>query len=268
MLRCRALALRSYYPLCTLHRFHVSYNHCRSERAIAMNEGEKTAGRSTQDESSRMHYGDMNSEREKYRLLESEIRDSGEKFRLVFEFAFDGISIFEEHPDSKQRKLVECNEQYARMAGRSREELLRIGNTESLAKPLSQDNSQSIEETVSFRGSFRWLRPDGKDNIIEYTAVPVVLQGKKYTIGIDRDVTEQRRLEAEREKLISELQQAVLDINMLSGLVPICASCKKIRDDHGYWTQIEQYIQEHSSAKFSHGICPDCTRKYFPDTPG
>ncbi|HAL56376.1 MAG TPA: hypothetical protein DCP63_07870 [Bacteroidetes bacterium] len=197
--------------------------------------------------------------------MQEAVRESVEKFRLVFENAYDGISLFEEADDPGKRRLVECNARYAEMAGRSREELLRIGTTEGMAKSLSEDNTTSIEQVVTFRGSFTWFRPDGKDNIIEYTAVPIKLQGKTYTIGIDRDVTERRRAEAEREKLIDELQQAIVDIKTLSGLVPICSNCKKIRDDHGFWTNLEKYIQERTPAHFSHGICPDCAKKLYPD---
>ena len=74
-----------------------------------------------------------------------------------------------------------------------------------------------------------------------------------------------KKVEAEREDLIGELSQALVQINSLQGLLPICASCKKIRDDKGYWNQLEEYIQEHSEAEFSHGICPDCARKLYPD---
>ena len=72
-------------------------------------------------------------------------------------------------------------------------------------------------------------------------------------------------METEREKLVVELKTALADVKMLSGLIPICASCKKIRDDHGYWQQVESYIQKHSEAKFTHGLCPDCMIKFYPD---
>ena len=68
-----------------------------------------------------------------------------------------------------------------------------------------------------------------------------------------------------REKLIINLQKALKDVKTLKGLLPICASCKKIRDDMGYWNQIESYIQQHSDAEFSHGICPECVKKLYPD---
>jgi hypothetical protein len=68
-----------------------------------------------------------------------------------------------------------------------------------------------------------------------------------------------------RNDLILELQKASQEIKTLQGILPICASCKKIRDDQGYWKQIESYIREHSGAEFSHGLCPDCAKKLYPD---
>jgi CheY-like chemotaxis protein len=73
------------------------------------------------------------------------------------------------------------------------------------------------------------------------------------------------KLESEREALIKELQDAMAKIKTLSGLIPICAWCKKVRDDKGYWQNVEQYIKEHSQADFTHGMCPDCQKKYFPE---
>ena len=67
-----------------------------------------------------------------------------------------------------------------------------------------------------------------------------------------------------QEKLIKELKSALDEIDTLSGLLPICSHCKKIRDDSGYWQGVEQYIAARSDAQFSHGICPDCMREYYP----
>ncbi|MCB2148396.1 MAG: response regulator [Deltaproteobacteria bacterium] len=85
------------------------------------------------------------------------------------------------------------------------------------------------------------------------------------TQGIAKDITERKRAEAEREKLIKELKNALADVKTLSGLIPICASCKKIRDDKGYWNQIETYIRDNSDAQFTHGICPKCAQKLYGD---
>ncbi len=84
-------------------------------------------------------------------------------------------------------------------------------------------------------------------------------------IGVARDITKRVHLEEEREKLIAELKQALSSIKRLKGLLPICSSCKKVRDDKGYWNQIEAYVSEHSDAEFSHGICPDCAQRLYPE---
>lgn len=79
------------------------------------------------------------------------------------------------------------------------------------------------------------------------------------------EIEERKRTEAEKEQLIVQLQKAMQDVKVLSGFLPICAACKKIRDDTGYWRQIEEYISKHSNALFSHGICPDCSKKLYPE---
>lgn len=77
---------------------------------------------------------------------------------------------------------------------------------------------------------------------------------------------EKRRLiEEEREHLIEDLKKAIAEVKTLRGFLPICASCKKIRDDHGSWQQMEAYIREHTGAEFSHGICPDCMAELYPE---
>jgi hypothetical protein len=81
-------------------------------------------------------------------------------------------------------------------------------------------------------------------------------------------IRERQRAEAERERLIVELQDALAKVKTPRGLIPICASCKKIRDDQGYWTQLETYLAKHSDTKFSHSLCLDCVRKLCPDLSG
>jgi len=80
-----------------------------------------------------------------------------------------------------------------------------------------------------------------------------------------RNVLKRRKAESEKEKLIAELEKALSNVKQLSGLLPICAHCKKIRDDQGYWNQLESYIGDHSEAEFSHSICQECARKLYPD---
>lgn len=73
------------------------------------------------------------------------------------------------------------------------------------------------------------------------------------------------RINMQRKKIVAELASALMDVKTLSGLLPICSSCKKIRDDSGYWSQIEQYLEEHSDAEFTHSLCPDCAKRLYPD---
>ena len=80
-----------------------------------------------------------------------------------------------------------------------------------------------------------------------------------------RDITERREAEQERERLLNDIQSALARVKALSGMLPICAGCKNIRDERGQWQELETYIAAHSEAEFSHGLCPQCVRQYYPE---
>ena len=82
------------------------------------------------------------------------------------------------------------------------------------------------------------------------------------------DITERKRMEEQLRHSITALERALHEVKTLSGLLPICAGCKKIRDDQGYWREVEQYLQQHTHAEFSHGLCPDCMRRLYPEYAG
>ena len=110
------------------------------------------------------------------------------------------------------------------------------------------------------------VRKDGSPISVSITVSPV-----KGTDGqvigassIARDITERKQEEAERLQLIRELTNALQHVKTLSGLLPICSCCKKIRDDQGYWQSVEVYVRNHSDAEFSHSICPDCLAREYP----
>lgn len=84
-------------------------------------------------------------------------------------------------------------------------------------------------------------------------------------IVLEKEIEQRKQVEEEREKLINDLRKALAEVKTLSGLLPICSACKKIRDDKGYWNQIEVYIQDRSEADFSHSICPGCAKELYPD---
>jgi PAS domain S-box-containing protein len=108
---------------------------------------------------------------------------------------------------------------------------------------------------------------DGQINWTWTTKVPLRDDSGQIVglVGISRGINDLMNAQKARDKLITELQTALADVKTLSGLVPICANCKKIRDDKGFWMQVESYIQRHSQAHFSHGICPDCMKKLYPE---
>ena len=93
----------------------------------------------------------------------------------------------------------------------------------------------------------------------------MVRKERKQKAGLIDYIAALKQAEEERERLIGELQEALASIKTLSGLLPICYSCKQIRDDKGYWNQIEAYIGKHTEAEFTHGICPACAKALYPD---
>jgi PAS domain S-box-containing protein len=145
------------------------------------------------------------------RQAQQDLQASEEKLRLIFEHAFDGISIYEELPETGSRRLLDCNDRYAEMAGRSKEELLSIGNTSVLQCKVSRKFSRAEnllirQQKVRYRGLFSWVRPDGKENIIEYSAAPIDADGRPLTIGIDRDITDHIRSQEEAQRRAAHLE--------------------------------------------------------------
>lgn len=121
----------------------------------------------------------------------------------------------------------------------------------------SRKGQQEIHETVG-------LRRDGTEIAIEFQSM-FVLDHRGRPVGarvMFRDISERKAAEREREALVQELQDALASVRTLEGLLPICAWCRKVRDDRGYWSELEAYIHRHSDARFSHGICPQCLENF------
>jgi len=120
-----------------------------------------------------------------------------------------------------------------------------------------EGEARSFEVRVEFDGNERWLRAH-----IE----PLRDPGQTIigAVGVALDITGLVRAETEREHLIDELQRAADRVKTLTGLIPICAHCKSMRDDRGYWQHVEAFLRDHSDAELSHGICPECAEKLLP----
>jgi len=127
------------------------------------------------------------------------------------------------------------------------------------------DTNQELRILVDLE--HRIVRRDGEvRHILNRSRIIKDADGRLIQLsGANQDITERKEAELEKEKLILELKKSLAEIKTLSGLLPICAWCKKIRDDTGYWQQLESYIGKHSGAEFSHSICPECMKEKFPD---
>lgn len=196
--------------------------------------------------------------------VEAALRESEEKYRILFNNEIYAICIF----DLETLKLLDVNEAYTRLYGYSRAELL-AGMTIHDITVEHQASDAATDQAVQGGTILIPLRyhrkKDGTVFPVEIVGGPYMWQGRRVMFGLAHDITYRQQAEAERERLIGELQTALVEVKQLSGLLPICSSCKKIRDDQGYWQQVEVYIQEHSEAEFSHGICPDCMKKLYPE---
>jgi PAS domain S-box-containing protein len=191
---------------------------------------------------------------------EKALQLSEERYRQLSDVTFEGI-VFHEGG-----KVLEANQQFCSMSGYELHELLGRQVLPLVIAPECRDFvRQQIESGYQEPYETTGLRKDGTKFPIEILARSKEFKGRTVRAVAIRDISERKRAEEERERLLLELQQALAEVKTLSGLLPICASCKKIRDDSGYWQQIEMYIRDHSEAEFTHGLCHDCAAKLYPD---
>jgi PAS domain-containing protein len=157
--------------------------------------------------------------------------------------------------------IAECNDAYARMHG-----LAKAADAMGarLADVLLRSTPPAAELARQFVLSLE--EPGGESRCVAGSFTGVVENGLLVRAwGVQRDITERKRAAMERERLITELRHALAEVKTLSGLLPICANCKKIRDDKGYWTQVDAYFKRRADISFSHGICPECLRTLYPE---
>lgn len=106
---------------------------------------------------------------------------------------------------------------------------------------------------------------NGETREVEVYSNPVKIEGHRVLFSVIHDISEKKKREREKDELIQKLEKALYEIKALKEILPICSSCKKIRDDEGYWNQLETYIRDHYEVEFSHSMCPECTKKNYPD---
>jgi PAS domain S-box-containing protein len=202
--------------------------------------------------------------------IERKLKESELRYRTVSELTSDFAYCARVEVDGSLATEW-ITDAYTRITGYAPSETAG-GNWDSLVHaddlPLALQHLETVIAGHTDVGEFRIIRKDGEVRWLRNHARPVLDEDKGRVVRIyaaAQDVTERLRARQERERLIVELQEALARVKKLSGLLPICASCKKIRDDKGYWTAVETYILQRSDAEFSHGICPDCARTLYPD---
>jgi hemerythrin-like metal-binding protein/PAS domain S-box-containing protein len=197
------------------------------------------------------------------------VRNSEARFRSLFYDAPVGHALNR----LSDGWFLAVNETFATITGHTIDELNALSYWDLTPREYAAQEALQLEslKTTGSYGPYEkeYIHKDG-------LRIPVVLNGSLVTdpdgtaliLSVVSDITGRKRGEKEREDLIRGLQQALEEVKTLGGLLPICSSCKKIRDDHGYWNQLEAYISEHTEAEFSHGICPECAGRYFPGMGG
>lgn len=201
--------------------------------------------------------------------METALRQSEEKYRTVADFTYD----WEEWIGPEGHYLYvspacEC------ISGYNREEFMADpGLMLAIIHPDERETARhhyhetrQPDHKEAVRLDFRIITRTGEERWISHACQPIFDDNGRWLgrRSSNRDITKRKQNEFEREQLITELQTALAQVKRLSGLLPICAVCKKIRDDRGYWQQVEVYIHDHSEADFSHSICPDCKLKLYP----
>ncbi len=213
----------------------------------------------------------------------SDLQNSQDKLNKII----NGSSIPQFFID-RDHRIVHWNNALTKLSGRQAEEMIGTRNhwqvfyenerpcladiivdakLEDLPRLYSDkyQKSELIEGAFQATDFFPRLGDTGRWVFLTATAI---LDSNHNLIGAletIEDITARKQAEEQREKVIRDLQEASNKIKTLRGLIPICACCKKIRDDSGYWNSVESYIHSHADVEFTHGICPDCMKKLYPD---
>ncbi|MGA7295342.1 MAG: PAS domain S-box protein [Terriglobales bacterium] len=192
------------------------------------------------------------------------LHSSDAHYRLLFENSIDGILL-----TSPDGRILDANSSACHILGRTREQIV-SSKREDIVDPSDPTLARLIEErkrTGKAYGELIARQLDGSTFPIEVSSVVFPdSRGNQFTWMILRDISRRRRAQAERELLIAELQEALSKVKLLSGLLSICASCKKIHNEDGEWEFLETYIRSRSAADFSHGLCPECLKKLYPES--
>lgn len=195
------------------------------------------------------------------KLTENKLLQNKHYMDVLFNSTLSGVIVV----SAEDHKIVDINRPALEMIGRNKEDV--VGREcHNFVCPAERGKCPiaDLGQTVDMSERTLLTANAGTRTILK-TVKMLNFAGEKYYIESFIDITELKDAEKAREKLISELSEALEKVKTLSGLMPICAKCKKIRDDKGYWNNLESYIEKYSEASFSHGICPECADNMYGD---
>jgi PAS domain S-box-containing protein len=194
---------------------------------------------------------------------EALLKEREQLYRALFEKNISVMLLI----DPQTGAIVDANPSACAFYGHSKQALtsLKITDINILSGADVFEEMQRAQSEERHYFNFRHRLADGSIRDVEVFSGPITVGGRPLLCSIVHDISARKAAEMERERLIQKLQQALSEVKTLRGFLPICAACKKIRDDKGYWNQIESYLRDHSEANFSHGICPQCARRLYPD---
>ena len=212
------------------------------------------------------------SQKRTYEELQKQVEELKERVQKAEEFC---KNVFEKnhsimlliHP--KNGKILDANIAAREFYGYTKDELMdmTIMNINTLPEKKVSEKMQQAKQRKQKHFNFSHKLASGELKEVEVFSGPITVDKEEVLYSIVHDVSERRKHEKEREVLIGKLEQALTEIKTLRGILPICSSCKKIRDDKGYWNILETYIRHHSEAEFTHGICPECTQHLYQTMP-
>jgi PAS domain S-box-containing protein len=196
-------------------------------------------------------------------LVQEQLEHSIKQWRNTFDIMSDFVSVHD-----KDMRIVKVNKAFADFFEKKPKELIGkhcyelIHNTnepwEGCPHLKSIEKHEVITEEI--------IEPHLKKTLLVTCSPFYDINGNAVgTVHVARDITIQKFAQQEREELIKKLQSTLKEVKILRGILPICSHCKKIRNDEGYYEQIEKYIHEHSGVDFSHTICPECIIKHYSD---
>lgn len=190
-----------------------------------------------------------------------------------------GLGLLEAAPDAmiicgRDGRIAFANAQAEKLFGWGPVELLGQSLAVLMPERLRERHAVFVERFFEFPAQrpmgapgldLIGLRRDGAEFPVEISLNTLRTDDGLMAICAIRDISVRKQTEAAQEATNRELQAALWLVKKLTGVLPICSYCKKVRDEHGEWTEIELFIRRHSEAEFSHGVCPECAQENFPE---